>query len=77
MHESPRKHFVAQAKQKKLEKVVDLEVEEGQGTEDIDAEGVDPIMKLPDYIPLLKGKEKVTKDPDSKTFSISTPLLPK
>lgn len=44
------------------EKVVDLEVEEG--TEDIDAKGVEPISKLLYYIPPCKGKVKVTKDPD-------------
>lgn len=58
--ESPRKHFSTQAQKKdKLStkdkgKVVDLEAEEG--TEDINAEGMQPISKLSDYISLCKGK---------------------
>jgi len=79
--ESPRKHAPTQARRKeKLSakekgKVVNLEVEEG--LEDIDLKGVDPILKLPEYIPLRKGKAKVQKDPDAGQFSINTPLLPK
>jgi len=38
---------------------------------------MDPISKLPDYIPLHKGKVKFTKDLDSVKFLINTPLLPK
>lgn len=52
--------------------MVDLEAEEG--AEDIDTEGVDPISKLPDYIPLHKGKVNITKDPDAEKFLINTPL---
>jgi len=52
--------------------VVDLEAEEGQSTEDIDSERVDP---LPYYIPLCKWNTKVTKDPYYEKFVISTPLL--
>lgn len=46
---SPRKHIKTQKpkKDKQLEKVVDLEVKEAQGTEDIDAEGEEPIIRLP------------------------------
>jgi len=51
-------------------------VEEGQIMEDIVAEDTKPITKLPRYIPLRKGKAKITKDPDSEKFTISTPLLP-
>lgn len=57
-----------------MEKVVDLEVEEGM--EDIDAEGIDPVSKLLDYVPPYKGKVKVTKDPNAKKFFIHIPLLP-
>jgi len=53
---------------------VDLEVE--QGTEDIDAEGADPLTKFREYIPKRKGV-KVPKDPDSDKFLIHTPLFPK
>jgi len=47
------------------------------GTEYIDAEGMEPIKKIPEYVPPHKGKVKVTKDPNSDKLSISTPLLPK
>lgn len=53
--------------------MVDLEVE--QRAEDIDIEGVDPISKLPKYIPRRKGKVKVPKDPDVGQFSLNTPLI--
>lgn len=33
-------------------------------------------MRFPKYIPLMKGKTKVTKDLDTWKFSVSTPLLP-
>jgi len=52
-----------------------LEAEEG--AKDIDDEGVKCITKFPKYIPPCKGKEKVTKDPDSEKFFIHMPLLPK
>lgn len=51
-----------------------MEVEEG--AKDIDVEGVEPISKLSDYIPLRKGKVKVIKDPDAAKFIINMPLLP-
>jgi len=51
-----------------------LEAEEG--TEDIDAEGIEPITKFLEYIPPRKGKMKVSNDPDSEQFIIHTPLLP-
>lgn len=75
--ESPRKHSVTQKKKKdkQPERVVDLEAEERQGTKYIDIEGVGPITKLLKYIPTRKGKTKVTKDPYSDEFVISTPLL--
>ena len=62
-----------QKKDKQPEKVIDLESKEG--TEDIDAESVEPITKLPKDIPPHKGKAKVTKDLDYVIFIISTPLL--
>lgn len=69
--ESPRKH---QKKQKPTTqekgKVVNLEFDEGvdEGAEDIDIEGVDPISKLPEYIPLSGGKVNVLLLPDQITF---------
>lgn len=56
-------------------KIIDLEAEEGG--EDIDAEGMEPISKLPDYIPPCKGKVKIIKDRDADKFLIHMPLLPK
>ena len=78
MRASPRKHTETQEKKKndkRPKKVVDLEEEEFQGIEDVYAKGVDPMMRLPVYIPSWKGKTKVTKDPDTGKFSVSTPLL--
>lgn len=43
----------------------------------MDAEEVKPITQLLEYILPWKGKTKVTKDIDSRKFSVSTPLLPK
>lgn len=51
-------------------------MEESLRMEDIDVEGVEPMTRLPKYIPPRKGKEKVTKDPDTNKFTVSTPLLP-
>lgn len=48
-----------------------------EGVEDIDAEGVEAILKFLEYIPLCKGKVKASKDLDAEKFSIHTPLLPK
>lgn len=77
IRESPRKNYATQKKKdKQPERVVDLEAKEGQGTEDIDAKGLEPFTKLLDYIPLHKGKTKVTKDLDFDKFVISTPLFP-
>jgi len=55
-------------------KVIDLEAEEG--AKYIDAEGVEPISKLPDYILPHKGKVKFPKDTDAGKFLLNTPLLP-
>lgn len=55
--------------------MVDLETEEG--AEDIDIEGVDPISKLLEYIPLQQGKVMVPKDPNEGQFLLNTPLQPK
>jgi len=79
MCKSLRNNSATQANQKKYKqskKVVDLEVEEGQGKEDIDAEGIELMMRLLEYISLWKGKAKVSKDPKSERFVLSMPLLP-
>ena len=44
--------------------------------EELDYEEGEPITNLPEYIPLWKGKMKVTKDLYSGKFMVSTPLLP-
>jgi len=81
MHELPRKH---QKKEKpptqEKGKVVDLESDEGMqetrmDAKDIDVEGVDPISKLPQYIPPCEGEVKVPKDPDEGKFLLNTLLL--
>lgn len=51
-------------------------MEEGQGTKDIDAEGVEPITNPPWYIPMREGKVNITKDAYLGKFIISTSLLP-
>jgi len=45
------------------------------GTEDIDADEVVPITHLPFYIPPTKSIAKVTKDPNSVKFQVSTPMV--
>ena len=77
VRESPRKHYATQKqnKEKQPKRVFELEAEEGHGTKDIDAEGVESITKLRKYIPSRKGKTKVTKDPYFDKFIISMPLL--
>lgn len=55
---------------------MDLQEEEFQGIEGIDAEGVEPMTRFPKYIPPWKGKAKVTKDPDTGKYTMSTPLFP-
>jgi len=47
-----------------------------EGVEDIDVEGSDPISKVPEYIPLLRGKTKFLKDIDGTKVTLHTPLLP-
>ena len=42
----------------------------------IKTQGVDPITRLPEYVPLQKGKAKVLKDIDESNSSLQTPLLP-
>lgn len=79
--ESLRKHHRKEKRttQEKV-KVVNPEANKGieetyMGTENIDIEGVDPISKLPEYIPLHQGKVKALKDPDEAKFLLNTPLL--
>jgi len=45
------------------------------GIENISKDGVDPISRMPPYIPLRKPTAKVTKDSDLFKFKVFTPLL--
>ena len=54
-----------------------MHLEAEQGTEDIDAEGAEPITKFPKYIPSQKGKVKVPTDLDSIDNILITSSLPK
>jgi len=47
----------------------------GVEVEEVEVQGVDPITKLPEYIPLCKGKTKVPKDIDESKVLLQTPLL--
>ena len=46
------------------------------GGEDVDIKGLDPISKLPKYIPSRRGKAKIPKDIDESKVTLHTPLLP-
>jgi len=57
-------------------KPLDLDEEElTTGIEEIDANEVMLITWLLPYIPLRKSTAKLTKDPNSVKFMVSTPLL--
>jgi len=68
-------------------KAINLEADEEEEFEEILVEedvemevetlGADPLTKLPAYVPLQKGKAKVSKDIDESKSSLQTPLLPK
>jgi len=82
MRSSPRKNLVEvwqkgrMDKAKKLYETMDLDAEElCDGVEELDIDKGNPITKILAYIPLWKGKTKVTKDPDLGKFTISMPLL--
>lgn len=44
--------------------------------EELDYEEVEPITRLPKYIPSWKGKANIPRDSDSRKFMVSTSLLP-
>jgi len=50
-------------------------MEPEEGAENINVEGVDPISRLLEYIPLGNNKLKVLKDPDEGHFLLNKPLL--
>lgn len=43
---------------------------------EVKTQGVDPITKIPEYVPTCKGKAKVPKDINERNISLQTPLLP-
>lgn len=43
---------------------------------EVETQGANPITRLPEYVPLCKGKAKVPKDIDESKSSLQTPLLP-
>lgn len=61
------------------EEIKDISMDDedlGVDVEDIEVEGSDPITKLPEYVPLRKGKTKVPKDIDESKAALHIPLLP-
>lgn len=55
----------------------DLDVEElGCVFEDINVEDIDPISRLPAYMPPQKSTSKVTKGPNAVKYNVFTLLLP-
>lgn len=42
----------------------------------VEAQGADPITRLPEYVPPRKPKSKVPKDIDESETPLQTPLLP-
>ena len=70
-------------------KEVNLEIDEEEDLENIlieededeemekETKGVDPLTRLPAYVPPWKGKAKVPKDIDESKSSLQTPLLPR
>ena len=51
-------------------------VEEEDKEMEVETQGVDPITRLPEYVPPRKGKSKVPKDIDESKSYLQTPLLP-
>ena len=47
----------------------------GVDMEEVEAQGADPITRLPKYVPPCKGKTKVSKDIDESKVPLQTPLL--
>lgn len=88
MHASPRRKPPKPTTQEKG-KAINLEAEEediedipmddedvGVETEEIEAQGADPITWLPEYVPPRKPKSKISKDIDESKTPSQTPLLP-
>lgn len=84
---SPRRNPskpTAQAKGKainlepKEEETKDIQMDDedvGVDLEEVEAQGVDPITQLPEYVPPQKGKAKVSKDINESNTPLQTPLL--
>jgi len=48
----------------------------GVKIEEVEAQGVDPITWLPEYVPPRKPKSKIPKDINESKNPMQTPLLP-
>ena len=48
----------------------------GVYVDEFEAQGADPITRLPKYVYFYKGKAKVPKDIDESKVPFQTPLLP-
>lgn len=61
------------------EEIEDISMDDedlGVEVEEVEVKGSDPITKLPEYIPLCKGKTKVPKDINASKVTLHIPLLP-
>lgn len=57
------------------EEFEEILVEEEDVEMEVDTQGVNPLTRLPAYVPPQKGKAKVPKDIDESKTSLQTPLL--
>ena len=82
----PRNPLRAKLTKEEKGKAINLEAEEEESEEilvdeedlelEVETQGVDPITRLPKYVPLRKGKLKVLKDIDGSKSSLQTPMFP-
>lgn len=87
VHVSPRNPLRTRLTMEETRKVINLEADDEEEFEEILVEeedvemevhtqGVDPLTRLPTYVPPQKGKVKVPKGIDERKSSLQTPLLP-
>lgn len=58
------------------EEFEEIMVDEQDVEMEVETQGVDPINRLPEYVPPHKGKAKVPKDIEESKISLQTLLLP-
>jgi len=84
---SPRNLLRTRLTMEEKGKPINLEVDEEEEFEEIlveeedvemevETQGVDPLTRLPAYVPPWKGKAKVPKDIYERKSSLQNPLLP-